>query len=190
MNVTNMFIPRALRALYVCLLMIPILLTVGFKEAQAQRFTFDLGDIGHLFPDSPLDTIKAPLDRLTLGDGTVENFLTTDFSREREIEEYSIYAPIKLSFRYPNVYRFEFREERDGAYIVLTPRDLSTPGLQINVESVDSLASRIRRQSLDDVWRETIVATINEKQAPADARKGLLNISLPVDLPNAVEAIR
>ena len=57
------------------------------------------------------------------------NFLDWDFGRERKVEEYSLYAPIKVTFRHPNFYRFEFEETREGAFITLTPRDLTTPGL-------------------------------------------------------------
>jgi hypothetical protein len=121
--------------------MIPVMPLLGFNEAQAQthvlRFTLDLEELGKLIPDSPLDTIAAPLDELTIGEYyKVPNFIPTDFDRERTVEEYSLYAPVKVTIQHPRYYRFEYEEERVGAYIVLTPRDLTLPGLSIELESV------------------------------------------------------
>jgi len=163
---------------------------LGFKEAYAQQFTMSLEDYEGLYVDSPLDTIVIPIDVLTIGGHhKVPNFLDWDFGLDRQLVEYSLYAPMKMTFRYPSLYRFEFQEVRDGAFIVMTPRDLATPGLSIQLESVDYLADRVRQESLNAVWRETVVSSINRQEVARSGKKGLLNISLPVQLPGAVEKI-
>jgi hypothetical protein len=170
---------------------IPLGSPVGFTEVRAQHLALSLDDISDLYPETPTDTLKRDqLERLTIGEHcTVPNFLVWDFRRERVVEEYSLYAPLKVTFRHPNLAYFEFEETRDGSFIVLTPRDLSAPGLSIEVESVDEIAERLREESFDEVWRETVVTSINSQTETESGRKGLLNISIPVPLPSAVERI-
>ncbi len=194
MNFSSIFV--RLLVLPVCLFMIPAMSVLSFNEAQAQtqnhiqRISFDLEEIGKLIPDTPLDTIRPPLDELTLGEYyKVPNFLTTDFDRKRKVVEYSLYAPLKVTFEHPRYYRFEFEEVRDGAFIVMTPRDLTAPGLSIEIESVDRIAERVRQESLSAMWRETVIASISRQQLARGGKKGLLNISIPMHLPGAVEKI-
>lgn len=188
-NLRSLLSPLPLAPL-LYLFLIPAVLCVGFNEVQAQQFSFSLEDLDPLFPDSPLDTIKADPAYLPLGQtGRVPNFLDTDFTRERSIVEYSLDGLVRFSFRVPNQYRFEFEESRDGAFIVMTPRDLNTPGLSIHVATVDQIIQDVRRQSLADVWRETIVTSINTQEASEQGKKGLLNIDIPLNLPGAVESI-
>ncbi|MCK4773440.1 MAG: hypothetical protein KAT30_01600, partial [Candidatus Krumholzibacteria bacterium] len=72
MNFSSILI--RLLVLPVCLFMIPAVSLLSFNEAQAQtenyiyRVSFDLGELGKLIPDTPLDTIRPPLDELTIGE--------------------------------------------------------------------------------------------------------------------------
>lgn len=172
-------------------LVIAALFLAGAGDVSAQGFEIDLEELSDLYPESFLDTVpKEDLHYLRIGTrGRVRNFLPPDFSRERTIEEYSIYAPLRLTFRLPNVSSFDFEEGRDGAFIVLTPRDLSAPELSIEIESLEHLSERRRSESLDAVWRQTVVTAINSQDASQQQKKGLLDISLPVQLPSAVEKI-
>lgn len=179
------------RAVCLGLLLLTTCLGGGFNEARGQGLVISLDDLSTLFPESPLDTLKQDdLKFLRLGkQGRARNFLQPDFDRERTVEEYSLYAPLRMTFRYPNLYRFEFEEARDGAFIVLTPRDLSTPGLSITIESVEHLTERRRSESLNAVWRQTVIAYINAQSDQQGDKKGLLNISIPVQLPSVVEKV-
>jgi len=174
-----------------CLVFIPISIITVPDNVHAQRFSLSLDDFSHLHTDLPWDTLKPPpLDRLTVGEHhRVPNFLASDFSRVREVEEYSLYAPLKITIRHPNHYRFGFEETREGAFIVLAPRDLSIPDLSIEVVFIDDLAERRRRESFANVWQTTIVTSINAQRQTTAEKKGLLNISIPVPLPSAVERI-
>jgi hypothetical protein len=160
---------------------------------RAQQLSLSLDDISGLYTEFPGDTVTSAQSDLTylyLGPYCrVSNFLSSDFARERVFDEYSVHAPLRVTFRHPNHYRFEFEETRDGAFIVLTPRDLATPGLSIEVQSVDRLAEDLRKESFNEAWRTTVVTSINNQEATGRGSKGLLNISIPVPLPSAVERI-
>jgi hypothetical protein len=186
----NSFVSRRV-AVGIGLWILTTILSGGFREARAQGLSISLDEIGYLYPESPLDTIKTDdLAWLRIGKYyRVRNFIPPDLDRDRTVEEYSVYAPLRLTFRHPSYYRFEFEETRDGAFIVLTPRDLSTPGLTIEIESTESLAEQRRDESFHAVWRKSVVTAINTQDASQQQKKGLLDISLPVQLPSAVEKI-
>src|SRR3990172_2339786 len=80
-------------AVCISLLILTTILGGGFTEARGQGFAISLDEIGYLFPESPLDTIKTDdLAWLRIGKYfRVRNFIPPDLDRERTVEEYSLY---------------------------------------------------------------------------------------------------
>lgn len=156
------------------------------------QLKLDLNErIKHLPTEALLDTVEVPrLGVLKIGSyHTVPNFLQWDFGRERVVEEYSLDGRLRLTFRHPRTERFDFEEQREGAFIVMQPRDLSTPGLSIEVETVDDIAESIRRRNTAKVWRQTSVESVVRRRV-GDGQGGRgINIDVPLPLPGVLESI-
>jgi hypothetical protein len=139
----------------------------------------------------PWDTVDTtPLHLLRIGPyHTIPNFLDANFARERQFDEYPPRSSVRVRFTHPNIYSFGFEETRQGSFIVLGSRDLNTPGLQISVETVDNLATRHARESRQELWRSTVVTSIQNQENRIETRRGMLNIPIKIKLPGAVERI-
>jgi hypothetical protein len=154
-----------------------------------QSIQLDLGKYQSLQTDAPWDTVRAPVDRLYLGPGSVPNFLSSDFSRDREIVEYSPHGGYRITFRVPPTVPFRSEETRDGSFIVRTPRPVDDPRVTASVATFDQMAADAWSSGLREVWAKDTKEAIATQDALADEKKGLLNISIPVSLPGAVEKI-
>ncbi|MCZ6766084.1 MAG: hypothetical protein O7D32_04045, partial [bacterium] len=160
---------------------------------HAQTFSIDLEEVsGYLArttPDNPFDTLRTDITHLTLGEyGRVPNFLPTDFERVHALEEFGAGGRYRVTFFYPRTHSFQFREERRGVFLYLQPRDLATPGLVIDVETIDQLTDRRYRESTRAIWRETVVSSIN-RQKIGEGGFGGLSFNVPIKLPGFMETM-
>jgi hypothetical protein len=164
---------------------VPLTQTTAF----AQTFKLDLNKYETLQTNAPWDTVRVPIDRVYLGPSAVPNFLVSDFSRDREIVEYSPHGGYRITFRVPPTVPFQSEETRDGSFIVKTPRPVDDPQVSVSLVTFDQMASEAWSGGLRNVWAKDTKEAIATQNAIADERRGLLNINIPVSLPGAVEKI-
>ncbi len=161
-----------------------------YTTIHAQSFTLDLNDFRDLYVENPWDTLRTPLNVVYLGEHhTVPNFLSSDFSRQRVIEEYAPNANLKITFRVPLTQRFQSDEVRDGEFIAFSLRPIDAPGVEVTLETVDEIAAARFHSTRNEVWRESVVHSVTALDQDQEEQKGLLNINIPVPLPGAVEKL-
>ncbi|UCH85282.1 MAG: hypothetical protein JSW50_06215, partial [Candidatus Latescibacterota bacterium] len=184
------FIRRFSVAVRPLIILITILLC-SYTLSHAQSFQLDLNDYRHLHREMPWDTLPGPpLDKLYLGShNAVPNFLSTDFRRERVYAEYSPDGEYKLTYTVPLVVPFQSEEVQEGAFISMTQRDVAAPGVGIEVERIDDIAERRREESLKGLWTESVVQSVQSQDEDIETKRGLLNVSIPLPLPGAVEKL-
>jgi len=162
-----------------------------------QRFEIDLQrvveiyDELNMYPDAVWDTIP-PFDYSTIKFGPrnkIPHFLKSDFKRSKRDVDY--FGGFRLTYVYPSVYSFDLRETNDGAFYTYQPRDVTIPGLSIEVESIEDVAERVRRKSLQKTWRESVVTSIKaqEKGSGGGGREGLISVDIPLLMPSQLESI-
>lgn len=161
------------------------------SSPRAQQFSFSLDDVPVLVPEVSWDTLgPGDISRLTLGNWhKIPNFLEHDFTREREMREYSDEGRVSVTFTWPRIYSFEFEEEKQGEFIVFKPRNLATPGLKISIHTIDEVSERIRRESFLAEWRAGVIHTLQGQQLGVKAKSGLIHVTIPLPLPRTVERI-
>ncbi len=175
---------------FLLLLTATIISLTTYTTSHAQSFTLDLNDFRESYVENPWDTLRTPLDKVYLGaHHSVPNFLPSEFARERVIEEYSTNANIKITFRVPLTQRFQSEEVREGEFITLTQRPIYATGVSVTVETIDELAAARFHETRNEAWRESVVHSVTALDQDVEAKKGLLNISIPVPLPSAVEKL-
>ena len=168
-----------------------------FSDEYIRNYKIDLDEVGKYYDETirrlPTDTLGVGrVDRLQLGthyyvpNPLFNIYPRSDFDRTDELTEYTRDG-LQIKFTYPKIKRFAFEEERQGSFIRFTPRDLSQ--VTTSVTTLAALAERQRSASLNRVWGETTKNTILTQELKQRTNKGLLNISIPVDLPNSVERI-
>jgi hypothetical protein len=175
---------------FACLVSTLVILVGAAAPAGAQQFTFSLEKYKPVRTNALGDTLPdLSIDQLKLGQyHRVPNFLPWDFSREREVIEFTPDGRFRIAIHYPNIYTFGHEETRVGAFIVIEPRDLSVPGLRFQIDPVDEIAQKRFEESRREVWRKAVVKAVTEQER-GPARGGPLNINIPVPLPGAVEKI-
>jgi hypothetical protein len=168
----------------VLLLLLPVLV-------HAQRFEFSLDDLPDYSTETVWDTLgPGDITRLQLGPWhKVPNFLESDFSRDRVIEEFHEDGRIRITFRLPPIYPFDFEEERQGVFYVFRPRDLGIPGLDIKIDFLDDIVAEIEKDSRDETWRSNVRSSLMRMKREVAARKGLIHVDIPIPLPKTVERI-
>lgn len=165
------------------------IVAVSHDPARAQSFQLDL-ERYHTVETAPWDTVGTPIDRLSIGPyPSTPNFLSTDFERERVIEEYSSDLRYRVVFRVPPTLTFQSREVRDGLFILQTERPVGDPDVEVSIDSMDDIVRARYSESLRDTWMTEARRSIAAQDEEVAARKGMLNISIPVSLPGAVEKI-
>jgi hypothetical protein len=110
------------------------------------------------------------------------NFLPYDFARIHVIDEFAAGGAYKFTFKVPRTHSFVHEEERQGAFWYIKPRNLDIPGLDIEIESIDAIAERRRKASLQNVWKTTLVQSYTGKKAERRQRKGLIHVDIPLPL--------
>ena len=181
-----MLIRRSALQLVLLATIVPLLYTTP----RAQSFELDLNDYRDFQTSLPWDTLRAPIDRLQLGlSRTVPNFLPTDFGRERVIEEYLPYADVRITFRVPPTVLFQSEEIREGAFIGMTERPVDSSYVAVSLATIDDIAMKRYSETIREEWTTSTKRAINAQDAVIEEKKGLLNISIPVALPGAVEKL-
>ncbi len=172
------------------LVLLATVVSLSYTIGRAQSFQLHLDEYHTSATTVPWDTIGTPIDRLTIGPyPSTPNFLPTDFRRERVIQEYSLDGRFRLVFRVPLTVPFQNTEVREGAFIVLTERPVDAPDVEIELATIDEIALERYKESLRSTWASSVMKSLAAQDATAEAKKGLLNISLPVSLPGPVEKI-
>jgi len=184
---------------------LPLVSAFFYTNARAQqsdeyitKLKIDLNAVSKYYDEtiriSPTDTLGVGrVDRIPLGahyyvpNPLYNIYPRSEFERYSELTEYPLETGYQVKLRYPNIAPFGFKQEREGSFIVLQPRDLDQA--TISIESIDRLAEERRVTTLHNVWRQTVIDAINSQQEKKQTSKGLLNVSIPVDLPDAVERI-
>ncbi len=121
-----------------------------------------------------------------LGRSIRTSFLGKTADLRREYTEFDIGFGLVFDFRVPGDYRFLRREFKEGDYFSYIPRSMEIPGIEIGVETIDEKASRIRRNSLREVWKESVLYSLSVAREER-GRKGLLDIDIPINLPKQIE---
>ena len=161
------------------------------------RFVIDLQQVGkaydelNLYPEAVWDTVP-PFDYSTIKFGPrnkIPNFLKSDFKQYRRKVDY--FGGFRLTYTYPSAYSFDLRETKDGEFYTYEARDLTIPGLTIDVESLAEVAEDVRKQSFRNTWREAVVASVTSQQegASGGGREGLINVNIPLPMPSQLESI-
>ena len=81
------------------------------------------------------------------------HFLASNFNKTNTLVEYGAVTDYRLTFVYPKIYSFEFREETTEYFYTYQPRDLAIPGLAISFERLDVVAENILRHQLEFLSR-------------------------------------
>ncbi len=153
-------------------------------EPRAQTFEFSLEWMSRIYQQEAWDTLgTGDISYLLIGEYyRYPNFLQYDFKRVRAIEEYTSDGDFKFTFKMPRVYTFEYSEEKEGAFYVFGARNLDTPGLEIEIEPTETIAENIRKRSLAEVWKTTLVTSFTGKIKTEDRKKGLIHVKIPLPL--------
>jgi len=135
------------------LVLLAAIVALLYTTPRAQSFELDLNDYRDFQTSLPWDTLRAPIDRLQLGlSRTVPNFLTTDFARERVIEEYLPYADVRVTFRVAPTVLFQSEEIREGAFIGMTERPVDSSGVMVSVATLDDIAMTRYAETIREEW--------------------------------------
>lgn len=184
---------RCIIGLVVLLLALSLVPHSSAAQIGEAHVTFDLNEaIKYLKPrEAMFDTTEVVrLDVLKIGPyHTIPNPFAWDFRRDRIIEEYGLTGNYRLVFRVPRIYNFNFDEQREGAFITMTPRDLTIPGLEIELKTIDEVADDIYRKQMRELWRETTVQAVVSREQGQSRGGGPLSIDVPLPLPGVVEKI-
>ncbi len=184
---------------------------VGGTRAQAPEheplrgpasFRMDLDEVGRildrLFPSrhavAVWDTLRAfDWDHVVLGNQhhRVPHFLHTDAGRMREVVDDLALPGHRLVLRAPRTWPLRPVRRAEGDLQVYVPRDFSSiDSLRVTIEPLDAVVERIRRRSLRETWRETIVASITARQLSRGiAGQRGIRIAIPVPMPRQLESI-
>ncbi len=172
------------------LVLLAAIVSLLYSTPRAQSFELDLNDYRDLQSDLPWDTLRAPIDRLQIGlSRTVPIFLPSDFARDRVIEEYLPYAGIRVTFRVSPDVPFQSEEVREGVFIRMTERPIDSTGVALSLKTIDDIATERYSETIRQEWAASTKRAINAQDAIIEEKKGLLNISIPVALPGAVEKL-
>ncbi|UCF04808.1 MAG: cell surface protein SprA [bacterium] len=130
-----------------------------------------------------------PVHVISLGNvGLYPNFLTTDFDfREKRIE-YDDETGLVFTVRIPGQYRFLRREDRRGVFYYYTQRDFSTPGLGLELLTLDEYQDRLRMRVRRKIWIDDVKYNL-QREREEKTGKGLLSLDIPIKLPKQIERI-
>jgi hypothetical protein len=115
-------------------------------------------------------------------------FLEADFDLRRKTTEYDPATGLVFRYRVPKSYRFISREAREGVFYVSSPRDISIPGMEVEVMTIDEYNSKQTAAQLKQIWLDDIKYSLQRVTDDKPGR-GLLSIDIPIDLPDQIEAI-
>jgi hypothetical protein len=162
------------------------------------RFHIDLQKVGeafdelNMYPEAVWDTIP-PFDFTTIKLGSyhkIPHFLKRDLKRFNRTVEYGAPGGYRMRYTCPKVYSFDLREITAGEYYTYEPRDVTIPGLVIEMASLDDVAEEVRVLSFKETWRESVVKSVTSQQRSLDGRGGgLISVDIPLPMPSQLESI-
>ncbi|MCH7549682.1 MAG: hypothetical protein IH969_09155, partial [Candidatus Krumholzibacteriota bacterium] len=168
--------------------------------ASAQTFSVDLHELtaiyDELFPERTAvavwDTL-APydFDNVLIGNQhhKVPSFLKTNVLRTRTIEDWAVVPGYRVRFTIPLTASWERQQRTVGALTLPVPRDLDIAGLEIEFTPIENVVTEIRRQSLEDAWRETVRLFISTQEITGSLSRQGITINIPVPMPRQLESI-
>ena len=181
--------------------LVSFLVPVNTARAQQSHFSIDLREVGKLYDTLYYDRVteEVRLDSVVVFDyqhipfGTVghkiPNFLTSDFSTTRQVVDYTVIPDSRTTFTVPRTAYFEPTELQSGDLILTEPRDYTIPGLEIDIQSMETVTDRIMEQSRRKVWRESILASVASRQISTESTTGGIKFEIPLPMPKKLESI-
>ncbi len=163
------------------------------------NFAIDLRDVIkayddlNMYPEAVWDTIP-PFDYSTIEFGPryrIPHFLKSDFRRTNQIVDHFGVGGYRLTCTYPRVYAFDVVETKEGEFYTYQPRDVTIPGLEIELVSIADVAERVRVASLRETWRQAVVTSVTSQQRSMTdkRREGLISVDIPLPMPRQLESI-
>jgi hypothetical protein len=200
---------RGVRALFrtpalILLLTVVSLLTANTAHAQEPSdatFEIDLADVSRLYDSLYRDRITDVLTdstrhfdwkTLPLGNqrARIPTFLTTDSDTTRQVVDYLLVPGYRTLITVPRTVYFEQDLREVGELMVPVPRNFSTPGIQVNIESDEAMADEILRTSRADVWREATRANVTSFVVSTTTQSGGgITFEIPLPMPKTLESI-
>ncbi len=184
------------------LAIVSFLVSVNTAHAQPSRFSIDLDQVGKLYDTLYYDRVtdEIQLDSVVVYDyqrvpfgelgHKVPTFLPTDVSTTREVVDYLAIPGYRTRVTVPRTAFFEPTERQAGELILTEPRDYSIEGLTLDVRSMDEVATDIATSSRNQVWRETIRASVAAlPMTGTEATTGGIRFEIPVPMPKQLESI-
>jgi Motility related/secretion protein len=191
-------------ALPILLALLVIPLTVNTARAQKfeSRYSIDLGEVGRLYDSmyrdrvtglfNPDSTIVFDWKTIRFGNQheRVPTFLPTDADTTREVTDYLLVPGYRAHFVVPRSAYFESTDREVGEIMIKVPRDFTTPGLEIELTPMDSVATQIMRKSRQDVWGATARANLTAFQLTTNQpNSGGITFDIPLPMPKSLESI-
>jgi len=100
--------------------------------------------------------------------------------------EYDARSGLVYEFLVPGQYGFLRREYREREFYTFSGRDMHIPGMDIDISTITERSKEIRKNSFRDNWVEAVRYEL-EKERKEAHRRGLLDIDIPIDLPDQLE---
>ncbi len=176
-------------------------LSVNTAHAQPSRFAIDLGEVGKLYDTLYRDRVTEEIrldsvvvydyQRVKLGNVgyRIPHFLTSDVSTTREVVDYTSVPGYRTVITVPRTAYFEPTELQSGETILIAPRDYSIEGLAFDIRPMDEVAADIEARSREQVWRETIRASVAALSMTGETTTGGIKFEIPLPMPKQLESI-
>jgi hypothetical protein len=166
---------------------------------STQPFTIDLRVVGKYYDTLYRNSVTGELtDSVAVYDwehtrlGTlgyrVKNLLPTDASPTREVVDYSVVPGYRARFTVPRSEYFEASEQEVGVVLVRQPRDMSIPGLSVELTPMEDVVDEIARRSRQQVWAETARASLAAGVVTTTTSGGIV-FNIPLPMPKSLESI-
>jgi len=169
------------------------------SSARAQTFSIDLERVTEIYQQyypqltgaAVWDTTATfDFDKITVGNQRfrIPHIFTSDFGEVKTIREYNnLYV---VTFRVPSVYPFASYQKDAGVFFEYEPRDIATPGLEIDFVPADVYYSRLESRSRREAWQETTKEILMaRRQGAVRAPNRGVSINIPLPMPRQLESI-
>lgn len=164
-------------------------------------FHIDLREVSRLYDTAYRDRVTNEInvdstatfdwEHIKLGNQryTIKTFLPTDYSTTQHITDYTVIPGYRTVFTVPRTTFFENTPEDVGDLTIARVRDFSIPGLTVDVTSIDDVVGEIQRESIRDVWRESVRQRLMLAAEPGETTAGGIKINVPLPMPKSLEGI-
>ncbi|MFO7915595.1 MAG: cell surface protein SprA [Candidatus Krumholzibacteriales bacterium] len=129
---------------------------------------------------------EIPPGHMKLGLAYRSSFLGSVPDLRESYREFDARSGLVYEFKIPGQYPFFRRESREGEFFTFSGRDMRIPGMDIDIQTIGDRMEKIRKSSLREVWVESVRYEL-ERERKETHRKGLLDIDIPIDLPDQLE---